>query len=113
MMRESYKCFFHQKGNSKPLDAKTPNNILKAMLRSIGVDPTNYGSHSARRGAVTAALERGISIHVVARHGNWKSTAVYAYVVDSIEKKLKVGKAILGSQLRTGNFIERNRGQTS
>ena len=61
----------------------------------IGIDSSDYGSHSCRRGGATAAVAANVDIHLVKRHGNWKSDAVYLYVVDSVKARLSVSGAIL------------------
>ena len=87
--------FFHRPAASaRPLGADYPNRVLKAQLTAIGVNPDPYGSHSLRRGGATAAAQAGIAVHVIARHGNWKSDAVFAYITDSLEQRLAVGRAI-------------------
>jgi len=82
------------------LAAATPNAIIKSLLVSINVDPNRYGSHSLRRGGVTAAVAAGINILVLARHGNWRSEAIYAYVSQSMYQRLSVSHAILGSSVQ-------------
>jgi hypothetical protein len=67
---------------------------LKKLLGKIGVDPTEYGSHSCRKGGCTAAALAGIEVRVLKRHGNWKSDAVNTYIHESIEEKLSVSQAI-------------------
>lgn len=87
---------FHREDLSpSPLSKATPNHILKSLLASIGVDPKPYGSHSARRGGVSAAIRNNIDLRLVARHGNWKSDAVFLYISDSLQSKLSVSRAIL------------------
>ena len=73
---------------------QAPNKIVKAALKRIGVDPERYGSHSARRGGATAAAAQGIAMHLLKRHGRWKSDAVYAYISDSLISRLSVALAI-------------------
>ena len=53
----------------------TPTAIIKKFLHTISIDPEPYGSHSLRRGGVTAAVAAGVDILVLARHGNWRSSA--------------------------------------
>jgi integrase len=79
-----------------PLKAATPNHTIKKWLRSIGVDPKRYGSHSLRRGGATAAARAKIRTHVLKRHGRWESDAVYLYVVDDMTERLSVSAAMLG-----------------
>jgi site-specific recombinase XerD len=85
---------FHHAGSATKLSSKTPNGILKKLLGKIGVDPTEYGSHSCRKGGCTAAALAGIEVRVLKRHGNWKSDTVYTYIHESIEEKLSVSQAI-------------------
>lgn len=85
---------FHQNDSVRPLSSKTPNGIIKKWLKKIGVDPKRYGSHSMRKGGATAAAEKNISERLIMRHGNWKSTAVYLYITESMKNRLEVSKAI-------------------
>ena len=89
---------FHKipKGSVEKLGTTTPCAIVKNLLGMIGVDPKGYGSHSMRRGAATAASEAHVKMHVIKRHGRWKSDAVYMYIDDSITQQLSVSQAILG-----------------
>jgi hypothetical protein len=84
---------------SRALSKNTPYHIVKKWLKKIGVDPQGYGSHSCRRGGVTAAVAANVEMLLIARHGNWKSDAVFLYVSDSHKRKLAVSKAILGEKL--------------
>jgi hypothetical protein len=74
------------------LDPATPNHIIKAELSAIGINPSLYGSHSCRSGGVSEAINQNnnIAIHLLKRHGNWKSDAIYNYVRDSWERQMKV-----------------------
>jgi hypothetical protein len=95
-VRRSKLAVFHSSSLApNRLSSSAPNSVIKRLLSSIGVDPAPYGSHSLRRGGVSAASQAGVSIHVLARHGNWKSDAVFMYVSDSFAQKLSVGNAIL------------------
>ena len=42
-----------------------------------------------------AAVTAGVDIVLVKRHGRWRSDAVYAYVEDSIERKLSVSLGVM------------------
>ena len=78
------------------LSASTPCHIVKSRLPAeIGIDSSGYGSHSCRRGGAAAAVAANVDLHLVKRHGNWKSDAVYLYVVDSVKARLPVSEAIL------------------
>jgi site-specific recombinase XerD len=90
---------FHQLGTkrdlSKPMSARTPNHIVKKCMVRGGFDPTQFGSHSCRKGGCTAAVEAGVPLRLVARHGRWKSDAVNAYINDSTPKKLLVSQKMM------------------
>ncbi len=94
--------FFHQNPLSwvppelQPGLAKgTANKEVKAAVESIGENPKLFGSHSCRRGGATAAVAAGVDIVLVKRHGRWRSDAVYAYVEDSVERKLSVSLGVM------------------
>lgn len=83
--------FFHSSVSPyAALSNSTPNHIVKSELEAIGVDPKLYGSHSCRSGGVSEAAAKDCEIHLLKRHGNWKSDAIFNYVRDSWEKQLKV-----------------------
>ena len=62
---------FHKipKGSVAPLGKTTPNELIKKHLRSIGVDPKGYGSHSLRRGGATAVAVAKVRMYILKRHG--------------------------------------------
>jgi hypothetical protein len=92
--------FFTGTGGGKPMGcalANTkPNFIIKDWLKKIGVTDTRmYGSHSLRRGGCTSAMLAKVNLHTVKRHGRWKSDAVYLYMVDDMEAKLNLTRAVV------------------
>ena len=65
--------FFHQldsKHKSMGLAITTPWHVIKRLLPRIGVNPKKYGSHSCRRGGVTAAVAANVELRLIANHGN-------------------------------------------
>jgi site-specific recombinase XerD len=94
---------FHPVGKrsdiKKALSPSTPNFIVKKLLCLIQVEPSKYGSHSCRKGGCTTAVEAGVDLRVVARHGRWKSDSILDYVKDSVETKLSVSRAISAFQM--------------
>ena len=97
MRNDDVEWFFYTLGKEpRNLSEKTPNHIVKKLVRSLGLDDETYGSHSCRRGGCTAAIEAGVDLRNVARHGRWKSSAINTYIVDSRDTKLSVSKAIMG-----------------
>ena len=95
------KRYFHSvpssRGQVQGLSTSTCFIVKKALV-GIVENPSLYGSHSCRRGGVTAAVKARVDMLLIARHGNWRSTAVYLYVSDSLQRKLSVSKSILRSE---------------
>ena len=84
------------------MGSKTPNHRVKDLLRRIGVDPTQYGSHSCRKGGCSKAAAAGVELRVLKRHGRWKSWAVFLYIHDSVKKKLEVTSALYKYRQQAG-----------
>jgi integrase len=98
-VRRSETHVFHSLAETPlKLGPKAPNTIIKAMLNRIGIDPKPYGSHSLRRGGATSAASMGIEAYVIARHGNWRSNAVFTYMSEQMAQRLAVGRAIIPSK---------------
>ena len=87
--------FHHVWKSAKSLAHDYPNTVLKRMVAAIGLRPEPYGSHSLRRGGASAAANAGITAHVIARHGDWHSDAVFVYITDALAQRLSVGRAIM------------------
>ena len=98
--RPTGKPFFHNTAKpGKKLSSKRPNGIMKEWLARWGMPEKErllYGSHSLRRGGATKAAAEKIQTYVMKRHGRWKSDAVFMYVVESVEDRLDVSRAVLG-----------------
>jgi hypothetical protein len=63
----------------------------KKLIESVGMNPTDYASHSCKRGAALAALEAGLSQVQVQDLGRWASSAMvvrYAGVNPAVRKAL-------------------------
>ena len=76
----------------------TPNGILKRWLVSLGLsdkEVKTYGSHSLRKGGATAAAAKRVRMHLLKRHGRWRSDAVFIYIVDPLVARLEVSRAAL------------------
>ena len=87
-------------GGGKPMGSALADNkphfIIKKWLKVIGVqDTSRYGSHSLRRGGCSAAMLAKVNLHTIKRHGRWKSDAVYLYMVDDMEAKLNLSRAVV------------------
>ena len=80
------------------LSKNTPNHVLKNGLKAIGINPTGFGSHSARRGGATAASEQGVIDLLIKRQGNWRSDAVYRYIDLPIHSRAAVNTAMMSAR---------------
>ncbi|XP_075067878.1 uncharacterized protein LOC142158118 [Mixophyes fleayi] len=54
--------------------------LLKRGLGEVGLNPVEYGTHSFRIGAATAAAARGASVNEIQALGRWKSQAYKKYI---------------------------------
>jgi len=86
--------FFHRKGKTTKSPNSTVNRIVKKTCKAAGYNPKIYSSHGLRAGGATEASAAGIPLHLIKRHGNWSSDAVFIYVHDNIVARLSVSQAI-------------------
>ena len=57
------------------------NNIVRAGVASIGLDPADYGAHSLRAGMITAANAMGVPDSAIMKRSGHKSVATLARYV--------------------------------
>jgi integrase len=55
------------------VSAGTARSGVKALITAVGLDPSKYATHSARRGAAVAAASAGATSAELAELGRWKS----------------------------------------
>ena len=73
------------------LSYTTIREVIKGMLRKIGMDDARFGVHSLRSGGVSAAAAAGISDRLFKRHGRWRSDlAKDGYVKPSLTEQPSV-----------------------
>jgi integrase len=69
----------------------TVNGWFKEGVRSLGLDPSLYGTHSGRRGGATRAANVDVPDRLFKEHGSWKSErAKDGYVVSRLQARLSV-----------------------
>lgn len=68
-----------------------------AMGKCVWGAPSEYGSHSLRRGGVTEARKSGVDMLAIQRHGRWKSLAVLRYVGPEFEQRLGVTRNLFAA----------------
>ncbi|BCE01907.1 site-specific integrase [Marinicellulosiphila megalodicopiae] len=70
--------------SSKALHDGAINSILKDRANQAGLEnPSEFSSHSFRRGHATSAARAGVDFRLIKKQGGWKSDAsVYRYIED-------------------------------
>ena len=86
--------FFREKGVQSRLCNSHVNSRLKAACLAAGISVARFSSHCLRTGGVTAAIAAGIELRLVAKHGDWKSSAIFRYIKDNFAELLSVSKAL-------------------
>ena len=81
-----------RKGN-KPISYTACREQALSLVKKVGLEPKNFGLHSARSGGATAAANRGVPDRLFKRHGRWLSEkAKDGYVKDSLANLLSVSR---------------------
>ena len=81
----------------KPLSIKSVREWTKALMLSIGLDPSQYGAHSYRIGGATALFSAGADPTVIRTMGRWSSDCYRLYVRACFPKTIEWSR-ICGSQ---------------
>ena len=80
----------------KPLSASSVNTRFQYYRAKVqpplpALDFTAYG---LKVEGVSRAVKQGVSMHLIKRHGNWKSDAVFEYIRDDEIAQLSVSRAL-------------------
>ena len=67
----------------QPLTVNNFNQILHQSLMRTGLDPTQFTSHSFRRGGASWAYQNDVPVDTIKTIGDWRSNAYQRYVIDS------------------------------
>ena len=70
--------FIHFGGD--PLTRSQFNTVLKKGVSVIGLNPSDFSTHSFRIGAATSAALGGMSVEKIQEMGRWRSRAVNSYI---------------------------------
>jgi hypothetical protein len=89
---EGSALFCHDDGS--PLMVRELRDMVKALMRAIGLDPARFGAHSLRIGGATAALAAGVPPALIRIMGRWSSDVYEIYCRMSIQSAIGVGRAI-------------------
>ena len=67
-----------------PLSRHVVERRLKSLVRSIGLDPSQYNTHSLRRGGATSYSLANVSDRMIQVIGGWTSDSYKLYIDTSI-----------------------------
>ena len=76
----------------KPITYLMFQNKLKSCIKAIGLDPSNFSSHSFRRGGATLLFNANIEADKIQLLGDWRSEAYKKYLTFTLEDKIQVSK---------------------
>jgi integrase len=69
--------------------------LVKNKAVQIGLNPSQFSTHSMRSGGATAAANSEVAERALQRHGRWAcSSSKDGYVKDKLQTRLSVSKAI-------------------
>ena len=64
-----------------PVTPTQMSKTLKLLLKRLGLEPENYGTHSFRAGRAVDLLQYSkLSMETIKKLGRWWSNAIYAYL---------------------------------
>jgi len=81
-------------GKVKTVTYRQYQDKIKKTIGAIGLEASDYTSHSFRRGGATYAFQSGVSASQIKMLGDWQSDAYLEYIDCPIEERVKAGKLI-------------------
>ena len=69
-------------------------SFLKSLVKLVGLNPSDFSTHSFRRGGATHAFASSVPSELIKSHGDWSSDAYLVYLEFSFSQKLSVSKAM-------------------
>ena len=88
---ESGPLFVFIKGGSVvPLIYSDVRFVIRSWALSLGINPSTFGSHSARIGAATSAFKAGVDDLGIMKLGDWLSNTFLTYVKQDWEDLRKI-----------------------
>jgi hypothetical protein len=75
---------------------------LNDKMEAMGWRGASFSGHSFRRGGATSLAAAGVSPHLVARCGRWKSSTYQIYIDPTREAMLEAQRALASSSCRFG-----------
>lgn len=69
-------------------------NKLRDILQKCNLDPSNFSSHSFRRGGASWAFHCKVPSELIQYHGDWRSDAYKIYLQFNFDDKLSISRAM-------------------
>ena len=66
--------------DGSPVKSSHISNMLRSLLKAVGINSSLYGFHSLRAGRATDLLNWGYSLEQIKLLGRWRSNAIYKYL---------------------------------
>ena len=66
--------------DGSPVQSTHVRNLLRKIIKRMGLNPKYYGTHSFRIGRATDLMKSGTPVEKIKHWGRWKSNAVYKYL---------------------------------
>ncbi len=82
---------------SDVLSAHSLSSHFKHIVSQVGLNPTHYSLHSLRRGGALAAVQGGASLVSAKIHGDWRSEAIWDYLVAQTPEHSQVAQVFRSS----------------
>ena len=73
-----------------PVLYKDLHTFVKDLVKNIGLDPENYGSHSLRKSGAMYLHSINVPLEDIMCIGHWKSMAVLAYLATPPDRKREI-----------------------
>ena len=86
----STKSYILRPGNA-PMSYSGTRELLLAKLQAIGLNKSDFGTHSLRAGGATAAAQNHMEKRLMMVHGRWVSQkSKDRYIQDTMQNRLKI-----------------------
>ena len=82
------------KNTITPLTYQKYQKFFTHCIRKIGLDPSEYSSHSFRRGGASLAFQLNIPSEIIQFTGDWQSDCYMRYLDIDFDSKCLVSKTI-------------------
>lgn len=80
----------------QPLSYTRFRELFLALIGSIGLDPSEYGTHSLRSGGASSAATHGITHEQIKSHGRWKTDSAKERYIEKDSKARMLVSSSLG-----------------